>query len=444
MRTVALVFFALVPFALSAAGIDHFSITTSPQVIEPGVTSAVFTVEAQDASGTPVNGTTVCLEISSSSATGEFSSNGTEWGTPPYRVLAITLSSNQYRRNFYFRDTTVGTHTITVHAVPRPSDTTCPAYDAKANAVWSTSQQVVVGSGGTSAPAVTPSAPSASSAVEAAPPSSPSAPFVSEILAYAGEDRTVFVGADSAFKGYAEGLAGEPLQNARYVWSFGNGDQREGQHILYHFAYPGRYVVVLEVANGLHSASDRVVVTAIPATVAITDVTADYIALKNESAAELDLAGWFLFASGKRFAFPNNTIVVPGQEVLVSNARTGLSGAEPNTVALQYPNGVVASSYVTPLFVARPVAPSLNRGRAAAPAASVAVGAVSDLAEDQVIQNADLITAPVVAAEGVLPRSSPVLIGWLVAVIALVVLGGAGFIFLRREAYSEYSVKEIQ
>lgn len=443
MRILTLTALFFVPLALYAASIDRFVVTTAVQAVAPGAASEVFTIEAQDASGTPVNGTTVCLEVSSSSGTGEFSTNGTEWGDTPFRVLALTLSSNQYRRNFYFRDTTSGAHTVTVHAAPRPSDSTCPAYSVRENAVWTVSQQITVGSGNSAPSSTAPNTGASATTQDTPPASTGSAPITPQILAYAGEDRTVFVGADSAFKGYAEGISGDPLQNARYVWSFGNGDQREGQNVAYHFAYPGRYVVVLEVANGLYSASDRVIVEAVPAKVVITDVTSEYIALQNESPAELDLAGWFLFASGSRFAFPPNTILMPNQEVFVSNARTGLSGAEPRTVALQFPNGLVASVYQAPLFLSRTTsAPS--RGRAPAPAGAGAAEQIAEFAEENVFENADLITAPVVAAEGVLPRSSPTVVGWLATLLALVVLVSAGFMFVRRSGYSEYSIKEIQ
>lgn len=445
MRTITLIALSFIPLALYAASIDRFVFINAPQVVSPSAVSEVFTVEAQDASGTPVNGTTVCIEVSSSSGTGEFSTNGTEWGDTPFRVLALTLSSNQYRRNFYFRDSTSGVHTITVHASPRPSDSTCPAYNVRENAVWTTSHQVTVGNGVTPPSANSSSTPDNPSSQSTSTASTGSAPLTPQILAYAGEDRTVFVGADSAFKGYAEGITGDPLQNARFVWSFGNGDQREGQNVAYHFAYPGRYVVVLEVANGLYSASDRVMVEAVPAAVAITDVTSDYIALKNESSVELDLAGWFLFASGARFAFPPNTILMPQQEVLVSNARTGLSGAEPSTVALQFPNGLVASVYQAPLFLARSApTPSLSRGRATTPVGAAAAGQVADLAGEVSLEDAALITAPVVAAEGLLPRSSPTVIGWLATLLAFIVLVSAGFIVVRRSGYSEYSIKEIK
>src|SRR3989344_3640554 len=54
----------------------------------------------------------------------------------------------------------------------------------------------------------------------------------------AGADRTAFVGADSVFEARVSGATGEPISNARVVWTFGNGEYKEGQKVLYNFSYP--------------------------------------------------------------------------------------------------------------------------------------------------------------------------------------------------------------
>lgn len=261
--------------------------------------------------------------------------------------------------------------------------------------------------------------------------------FVSDtksITVDAGPDRTVFVGADSVFEANVIGAAGDPIENARVVWSFGDGGRREGGKVLYNFAYPGEYVVTVDASNGIYSASDRVRVSAIPALVAITQVTADYIALRNDTKTDVDLGGWLLFSAGKQFQFPQHTVILSGQEVLVSNKRTGLSGADPGTVALQYPNGIVATAYQYPLFIAS------SRGSAAGPApalaqAPAAQGAASP--DDAPLATQNLITSPIVATGGnigVWP--------WLAGIVVLAGAGGALLVYARRRE-SAYSIEEI-
>ena len=249
---------------------------------------------------------------------------------------------------------------------------------------------------------------------------------------------TVIVGADSTFTAEGYGTEDEPLPTARYVWSFGNGDRREGKSARYNFAYPGTYVVVVDLSSGFYSASDRIAVTALPAALSITNVTEEYIALKNEGKVEVDLGGWLLFSSGRQFQFPPHTIMLPGQEVFVSNKRTGLSGADSSTVALQYPNGLVATAYQYPLFISPPARSNTK------PAPAQSAGAAETTpASDAVLNNANLITAPVVAAGGN-SFSVPSLLWWILALFALIAISSAGVVFIRREGYKGYSVKEIK
>ena len=55
------------------------------------------------------------------------------------------------------------------------------------------------------------------------------------IFANAGGDRKVIAGADTQYKGLVLGLKGEPIQNARFSWSFGDGSIQDGQNILHSY-----------------------------------------------------------------------------------------------------------------------------------------------------------------------------------------------------------------
>ena len=140
--TAAVTISVVIPFAAGAAGVDQITFTSPPQTIEPSVASARITVEAQDSTGAAVRGSTVCLEISSSSGSGEFSSNATNWSAEPVRVLSLTISSNQYRRNLYYRDSSEGAATLTARAALRPDGSTCTSW--KGSSTWSAVQQITV------------------------------------------------------------------------------------------------------------------------------------------------------------------------------------------------------------------------------------------------------------------------------------------------------------
>jgi hypothetical protein len=87
------------------AEVTQFVFTTSPQTIAPNATSTIITIQSQDDSGTKQN-----IPITSTSLTGKFFSN-TAGGV---LSIPVTMSKNSANKNFYYKDSTVGTHTIQV------------------------------------------------------------------------------------------------------------------------------------------------------------------------------------------------------------------------------------------------------------------------------------------------------------------------------------------
>ena len=55
-----------------------------------------------------------------------------------------------------------------------------------------------------------------------------------QISAKAGEDKTAVAGADIVLEGSAYGFKKEPLENARYVWTLGDGSYKEGEKYSAH------------------------------------------------------------------------------------------------------------------------------------------------------------------------------------------------------------------
>ncbi len=138
-------------------------------------------------------------------------------------------------------------------------------------------------------------------------------PVEPQIFASAGKNRTVIVSADSVFEGDAWGLKNEPLENARYIWNFGNGEVKEGKRVLAHYDYPGEYVVILSVASGRYSASARIVVFALSADVSISRAEPALIELTNKTNRELDLSYWYLATADARFMLPKDTVILPSK-----------------------------------------------------------------------------------------------------------------------------------
>ena len=167
-----------------------------------------------------------------------------------------------------------------------------------------------------------------------------------QISAKAGEDKTAVAGADIVLDGLALGFKKEPLENARYLWTLGDGSYKEGKNIRHIYKYPGNYIAVLNVSSGDVSASDRVNIKVIPNELNIIETKNEFIKLKNKSGIILDVSGWFLKAGNATFKFPDYSLIAANSELVISSDVSGLKFSDKKLLAeILYPNGSVAFSY---------------------------------------------------------------------------------------------------
>jgi hypothetical protein len=241
-----------------------------------------------------------------------------------------------------------------------------------------------------------------------------------QIYANAGEDKTVVAGADAVFTGQALGLQKEPLEGARYMWSFGDGASAEGKSVRHFYKYPGEYIVFLNVSSGGYSASDSAFIKVIPNQLKIIEANADFIKLKNESSATLDISGWFLKVESKTFKFPQITMIKAGAVLTVDSSISGLAAGS-GKAELLYPNGSLVFTYQ-------------RNGTQAAPAKIAEEIKTSELAPESEIKNTEDKTGETQvanAASSVNIDKSSNFKKWLIVVLGLGLVSGAGFIFIK-------------
>lgn len=103
-----------------SASITQIVFTTSPQTIAANTSSSVMTVQTQNASSTSekISGGPQVIAFISSSGTGTFSNanSGACTGSFSAAPFTLTMSTGTANKNFCYRDSTVGTHTISVSA----------------------------------------------------------------------------------------------------------------------------------------------------------------------------------------------------------------------------------------------------------------------------------------------------------------------------------------
>jgi len=254
-------------------------------------------------------------------------------------------------------------------------------------------------------------------------------PIEPQIYTNAGLDKTAVAGADVYFSGQALGLQKEPLENARYLWNFGDGAIAEGQNTKHVYKYPGEYIVVLDVSSGKYSASDRLLVKVVENNLKITEANENYIKLHNGSNVELDISSWFLRTGNSLFKFPANTFIKTNKDLMIDFSISGLKAGN-QKAELLYPNSSVANSYF---------------GYAKAEKTTTVVDSDSKKIEEEkkpkesqieelspsVTQVANTQVANIISPTEPNPWSPK---KWLMIVLGIGLLASASFIFIRRQS----------
>lgn len=258
-------------------------------------------------------------------------------------------------------------------------------------------------------------------------------PPIPSLYADAGNDRTVIVAADTEFDARAYDSKGQPISGSvRFAWNFGDGGSAEGQAVLHHFSYPGRYNVVLSIAEDKSAGRDEVIVTAEPAKLSFVLMADGGVAIENLAGHNLDLSGWVIQQEhttyAPQFILPSYSKILADAAMQISPATLGFTASK--ATILEYPNGVIAfpisqtratsSAPVAALSTSAveapapvPAAPVVRAARApaAAPVAQTAAAAASIAATD--------------------PGSTSPVTYWTIAAV-LSVLAGIGTYFLQR------------
>lgn len=330
-----------------ASDIYQFVFTTNSQTIKLNQVSETITIQAQDIGSIAISaGKTLCLKVISTSGVGEFSSNSSEW----IPVNIFTINSNWKSRSFYYKDSSEGNYRIDAQVAFKLDEKTCSLmlpneWDVK----WNASQNIVVSADSSSSVSQAISSSTASSNSSGAGIVSGSVSYTpksEQISANAGEDKTAIAGADIVLEGQAFGFKDEPILNARYLWTLGDGSYKEGQSVRHIYKYPGNYIAVLNASSGDVSASDIINVKVVPNELEIIEAKNEFIKLKNKSGLMLDLSGWFLRTGGSVFKFPDHSLISSNAELIIPSDVSGLKFFDNNFSAeMLYPNGSPAFYY---------------------------------------------------------------------------------------------------
>lgn len=269
------------------------------------------------------------------------------------------------------------------------------------------------------------------------PPPSPS------LFADAGDDRTVIVGADTQFDARAYDRNEETVDTARFLWNFGDGSTAEGESVLHHYSYPGRYALVLNIAQEKFAATDEAVITAEPAKLGFSVLPNGGVAIQNLAGRDLDLSGWIIRAGPgllpALFMLPPHSVILSDAAMHITRTVLGFTATE--HAELQYPNGVSAleaGHTTTPASAAAVPQPPAAPTPARAPAS---VYVAPTIAQDVVVAEDSPATSSELAAAGVTTPSTHVSLWWVAAAV-LALLSGGSLVVARHLGRKEWNIIE--
>ncbi len=159
------------------------------------------------------------------------------------------------------------------------------------------------------------------------------------------------------------GMVGTPIQfkseikypyvgNMIFKWSFGDGAIGYGQVLSHSYAYPGDYVVVLNVTSPDKQAVSRTNVRIVPADISISAASQERVEVSNNSQNEINLFGRALSSQDHIFVFPEDTIVKAGQKISFASSITGLHPLDENNVSMIVVGDNLNKAFVSAVQVA--------------------------------------------------------------------------------------------
>ncbi|MDD5152966.1 MAG: lamin tail domain-containing protein [Candidatus Pacebacteria bacterium] len=169
----------------------------------------------------------------------------------------------------------------------------------------------------------------------------PQIPSGSQITVDVGSvNRMVLRGAPVVFEAHVFGPKKEPVQNARVLWSFGDGATADGLNITHTYSYDGEYILSYEVKYPSFL-EGRIHVDVITPELKLNtggDRVNSFISIENNGSDEIDLSGVRIFADEKSFILPK-IILDAKAKVTLPSEQTGLTTPSGTIVTLSFPNG---------------------------------------------------------------------------------------------------------
>lgn len=307
--------FLLVSAASAAvANIDRVVFTSDIQTVPIGEISGEINIQTQNAESAPeALDETGDLTLTSTSATGEFSSSNTTWKADS----ALTMNKTWSNRKFYYKDSASGSFTITATLTTRTTGQN-----------WTATQTINIGNtdSGVASSSVAATT-TATSTVSTTVTGGVSTHYIQEDLSpynepsnifevSAGRDRLAYVGSSLSLEAKHKLSKDLNNKNCDYFWTFGDGASLAGEKVEHLYKNAGEYNVVLNGVCGELKSVSRMLVKILAPKLVLQQIQDGSVIITNNSKFEMNLYGFKLVSGTQNFVFPMDTIVSAGREVI--------------------------------------------------------------------------------------------------------------------------------
>ncbi|MFA7193555.1 MAG: lamin tail domain-containing protein [Candidatus Paceibacterota bacterium] len=106
------------------------------------------------------------------------------------------------------------------------------------------------------------------------------------------------------------------LHRAKYLWNFGDGNEKRGKKIEHFYKNEGVYNVVLNAVSGIRQAVSRTIVYVAKPKLAL-NIKENGIEIENQDSNEINIGLWRIKSEDKKadFTFPQDTILSPKAKI---------------------------------------------------------------------------------------------------------------------------------
>lgn len=159
-----------------------------------------------------------------------------------------------------------------------------------------------------------------------------------------GRPRIGFVGSPLVFEAQVKTARDIPRGNSiRSSWAMGDGTELFGQWVAHAYSFPGEYVIVANSdANGMHAVSKTLVRILVP-NIKIGLIRSGAIEVSNLDAGEINVGGFIVEDSSRRFILPRDTIIEPRSSIKLSGGLTNI-GLPRDFIRIADPAGNILST----------------------------------------------------------------------------------------------------